>query len=463
VLVNKSNDLPAWLYLDNPNVKILALHTPDRDERAHFIESQFDSFFDLDEETAAGDDTYFEGNPDALERIKRKFISLTDGLGYIQIMALNCLCRNEKFRKADLCKVVDLYRYGIKDNPWSRLDAEALAGAEQRFLKRVKGQDTALHTTLDIVKRAVSGISGLQHSSDARPKGVLFFAGPTGTGKTETAKTLAEIIFDNDKAFVRFDMSEYSSEHSDQKLMGAPPGFVGYEAGGQLTNAIKKNPFTILLFDEIDKAHRSIFDKFLQILEDGRMTDGQGQTVYFSESIIIFTSNIGMYADDGAGRRYQNISPEMEYGEIKKRILSAVRNFFHINLGRPEILNRIGENIVVFDFIREDGESDVHTARDILHAQLDKIAEAIYEEKKVVLEIREPVKDALLELVRGNLENGGRGIGNIVEKHFLNPLGRYLFAQGDLSGAAVDVMRLDAGAEPSELLCSHSIPARGEL
>ena len=451
ILVNKSNDIPAWIYLDNPNVKILTLHTPNREERKNFIENQFPDFFAP--EVYDEDIGYFEKNPDALTRIKEKFIGLTDGLGYIQMMALSSLCYNEKIRMADLCSAVDLYRYGIKDNRWKELNMEMLAGAEEKFLERVKGQDAALHTTMDIVKRAVTGVSGLQHSSDARPKGILFFAGPTGSGKTETAKTLAEIIFGNDKAFVRFDMSEYGSPSSDQKLMGAPPGYVGYEAGGQLTNAIKKNPFTIILFDEIEKADRSIFDKFLQILEDGRMTDGQGQTVYFSESIIIFTSNIGMYTEDSTGRRHQNITVDTDYSEVKKRILAAVHDFFKIRLGRPEILNRIGENIVVFDFIREDDAKNIHTARDILYAQLDKICAAVYTEKKLVLTIRQPVKDALLQLVKGNLENGGRGIGNIVEAYFINPLGRYLFENGNPNDKKVDVKSLDIGVNLCSLNC----------
>ena len=167
------------------------------------------------------------------------------------------------------------------ENPWDTLDPTEIKTALDDFRQRVKGQDFALVKTLDVVKRAVTGMAGLQSSSHAKPKGILFFAGPTGTGKTETAKTLAEKLFGDESCCIRFDMSEYSQSHSDQKLLGAPPGYVGYEAGGQLTNAIKENPFSILLFDEIEKAHPSIFDKFLQILEDGRMTDGQGNTVYF--------------------------------------------------------------------------------------------------------------------------------------------------------------------------------------
>ena len=207
---------------------------------------------------------------------------------------LRKLCKNERISIRNMCDVIDLYKYGIRENPWRSLDVESLRTAAADFRKRVKGQDAAIIKTLDVVKRAVTGMSGLQGSSHTRPKGVLFFAGPTGTGKTETAKTLAERLFGDESCCIRFDMSEYSQPHSDQKLLGAPPGYVGYEAGGQLTNAIKNSPFSILLFDEIEKAHPSILDKFLQILEDGRMTDGQGNTVYFSESVIIFTSNLGI-------------------------------------------------------------------------------------------------------------------------------------------------------------------------
>ncbi len=149
-------------------------------------------------------------------------------------------------------------------------------------------------------------------------------------------------------------MSEFSQSHSDQRLLGAPPGYVGYEAGGQLTNAVKNNPFCILLFDEIEKAHPSILDKFLQILEDGRMTDGKGETVYFSETIIIFTSNLGIYEVDRDGFREQKVSSDMSYPEVQKAVRHGIERYFKQQLGRPEILNRIGENIVVFDFIRED-------------------------------------------------------------------------------------------------------------
>ena len=286
---------------------------------------------------------------------------------------------------------------------------------------RVKGQDYAITKTLDIIKRAVTGMAGVQTASHGKPKGVLFFAGPTGTGKTETAKTLAEKLFGDEKCCIRFDMSEYGQSHSDQKLLGAPPGCVGYEAGGQLTNAVKNNPFSILLFDEIEKAHPSILDKFLQILEDGRMTDGQGNTVYFSESIIIYTSNMGIYQNTPTGERVPVVTSELSYEEVQTKVREGIERYFKLELGRPEILNRIGENIVVYDFIREG------VAGEILDSQIKRICNNLKSDKNISLIISDKAHDTLLSNAIGNLDNGGRGIGNIVESLLINPLSRYMF------------------------------------
>ena len=162
--------------------------------------------------------------------------------------------------------MIDLFKFGIRENPWKKLGEDGFTDGKARMEKRVKGQDTAIEKAMDVLTRAMTGLNGLQHSSGMKPKGVMFFAGPTGTGKTELAKTMAECVFGDESACIRFDMSEFSQSHSDQRLLGAPPGYVGYEAGGQLTNAVRNRPFSILLFDEIEKAHPSILDKFLQIL-----------------------------------------------------------------------------------------------------------------------------------------------------------------------------------------------------
>lgn len=447
LITNKANDIPAWFYLQNPNVKMIALSFPSKEEREALVKSpNFPSFFSG--EVYMQDSAYYNEHPDELEKIQDKFVALTEGFSFTEINGLRRLCKNEKIRMHDLCDVIDLYKYGIRENPWKSLDLSEIRNAKTGFEKRVKGQDYAVTKTLDVIKRAITGMSGLQGSSHTRPKGVLFFAGPTGTGKTETAKTLAEILFGDESFCKRFDMSEYGQSHSDQKLLGAPPGYVGYEAGGQLTNAVKKDPFSILLFDEIEKAHPSIMDKFLQILEDGRMTDGQGNTVYFSETIIIFTSNLGVYTIGENGQREANVSSDMPYQEMSARVREAIEDYFKLQLGRPEILNRIGENIVVFDYIRPD------VAKLILSSQVHKIIENLSDEKHITLTIADEAMAVLKEQALNNLANGGRGIGNVVENLLINPLSRYLFDNEIFDNANVRIDNIDINATPPSLICT---------
>lgn len=435
LLCNKVNDLPLWFYLENPNVKTIRISLPSKEERAYFMnEEKFPNFFHRDIYEA--EMPYFLQFPDELNKIKEKFIALTDGLSFREINDLRLWTVGKKMGICDLCDVIGLYKFGNQSSPWTTLDWNMIS--KKKFSERVKGQDIAIEKAMDVIKRAMVGLSGLQGSSLTRPKGVLFFAGPTGTGKTETAKTMAELLFGDENACIRFDMSEFSQSQSEQKLFGAPPGYVGYEAGGQLTNKIAKKPFSILLFDEIEKASPSIFDKFLQILEDGRMTDGQGNTVYFSESILIFTSNLGMYTLDGNGNRVENVTLDMTYEEMSQKIQTAIENFFKLQLGRPELLNRIGENIITFDFVREN------VSRNILDAQCDRISGNLLLEKKIVLDISDPAKDHLYEQARKQLANGGRGIGNMVERDLINPLSRFLFDFKIAEGQKI-VLLLDSG------------------
>ena len=448
LVVNKVNDLPAWFYLQNPNVKIITLGFPSKEERENYVkgEKNFPSFFSRTiRDSELG---YYLEHPAELAKLQDRFVALTDGFSFKEFNSLRQLCKNECRHIRDMCDIVDLYKYGIKENPWRNLDREKINKAS--FEKRVKGQDAAISKTLDIIKRAITGLAGLQGSSHSRPKGILFFAGPTGTGKTETAKTLAEILFGDENCCIRFDMSEYSQGHSDQKLLGAPPGYIGYEAGGQLTNAVKKNPFSILLFDEIEKAHPSIFDKFLQILEDGRMTDGQGNTVYFSESIIIFTSNLGIFTSNEFGARETNVTIDMPYEEMSAKIRQAIENYFKINLGRPEILNRIGENIVVYDYIRPN------VAKDILSAQINKICQNLMTDKKIDVRLSDKAFNVLQESALKNLQNGGRGIGNVVESLFINPLARYLFDNAIDENAQIIVDDITVTLLYPELTCTIS-------
>lgn len=273
-------------------------------------------------------------------------------------------------------------------------------------------------------------------------KGVMFLAGPTGTGKTELAKTIAEFIFGDESFVTRFDMSEYQQPHSDQKLLGAPPGYIGYSDGGQLTNAVKANPFCVLLFDEIDKAHPSILDKFLQILEDGRITDSAGETVYFTEALIIFTSNLGVVGTDSeSGKHFQTITPDMSFEQVEKELLSTIKDYFKYTIQRPELLNRIGDNFIVFDFIRED------IAQDILDIKINKIIENLEREKDIILTIDAGFRRFLLDKAKENLENGGRGIGNVVETVLINPLSNIIIREIDKGNKDINITSVDDEGE----------------
>lgn len=431
LIVNKVNDLPAWFYLNNPNSKSITLGYPTREEREALVKGEnFRSFFAPDRYLSGIRE--FENAEDELMRIQDRFVAMTDGFTFTELNALRRLCKNEKIEIRHMTDVIDLYRYGIKENPWKKLDREKIKNGSAFFERRVKGQPTAITKTLRVVKSALgSGSSG-----NKRPRGILFFAGPTGTGKTETAKTLAELLFGDESAFIRFDMSEYGQSHSDQKLLGAPPGYIGYEAGGQLTNAVKKKPFSVLLFDEIEKAHPTVLDKFLQILDDGRMTDGQGNTVYFSECVIIFTSNLGVYAEGENGKRRAVIDNTMSYDLLVPTLKGAIENHFKLTLGKPELLNRIGDNIVIYDFLRPD------TAKEILFSLVKKVTDTYQSEENITVTLSETAVEYLYQKALDNIENNGRGVRNVVQTHFEEPLKSYLFDHDVTEGATLHVKGL---------------------
>ncbi len=419
LLCDKINDLPAFLYVQNPRSRSIYLDKPGTLERSRFIRNNYRSFY--------GSST----DHDIPEDLPIQFSNLTEGFSHYEMLSLIGLSIREQLPVSKIKLLCERFKYGVTESDWDKLDKSRLDTAGERLRQRIKGQEPAMERLLEIIRRARLGLEAGSVQKSQRPRGVLFFAGPTGVGKTEMAKGLAELLFGEEERLIRFDMSEYAQAHADQKLLGAPPGYVGYEEGGKLTNAIKQQPFSVLLFDEIEKAHGSIFDKFLQILDDGRLSDGKGETVYFSEAIIIFTSNIGTYSSNLGedGRRQILINQKMPYTDIRDTMLEAIRIHFNQNLGRPEILNRFGENFVVFDFIRPPVDEA------ILKQLLQRLEKALQEQHGVKLSIQDSALNTLIRLGRNYLQHGGRGIRNMLDAALVNPLATVMFMESPAKGA----------------------------
>ncbi|MDR1164364.1 MAG: AAA family ATPase [Deltaproteobacteria bacterium] len=413
--IDKDNDLPAWYA--NSRVMLLPIPKPDHYIRRHIILAAGRSI--------KGYGELLEKDPARHHGLVNRFIDLTGGLNATEIVSIASLAAQDQLDFTRIADAVRHYKLGVPDNPWDKLDRGVISGGQEFLKSRVIGQDQAVGHSLDIIKRSILDLSGSQFSLfSQKPKGVLFFAGPTGVGKTELAKSVTELIFGSPENYIRFDMSEFNQPHSDQRLMGAPPGYVGYEVGGELTNSIKQRPFTLILFDEIEKAHPRIMDVFLQILDDGRLTSGRGETVYFYDAVLVFTSNLGVYRETEDGRREALINPADNYGVVKDKITNAIREFFTYKLNRPEILNRIGNNIVVFDFIRPKEAFAIY--KKMLGNVILRLADA----QKIGLTLDAESERVLGELVTRDLAMGGRGIGNALEERFVNPLSRELYNLG---------------------------------
>lgn len=309
----------------------------------------------------------------------------------------------EEVTENDIAHIVAKWT-GIPVSKLVEGEKEKILGLGNMLRKRVKGQNEAIDIVSDSVIRARSGLKDI-----SRPIGSFIFLGPTGVGKTELAKAISETLFDNEKNIIRIDMSEYMEKHSVSRLIGAPPGYVGYDEGGQLTEAVRRKPYSIVLFDEIEKAHSDVFNILLQVLDDGRLTDNQGRTVDFKNTIIIMTSNIGSdYIIDGLDKE----------GNITEETRENVNNIMKANF-RPEFLNRI-DDIVMFKSL---GKEEVYSIIDLIIIDINKRLE----EKLLTIEITENAKKYILDNSYSNMY-GARPIKRYIQKNIETGVGKLIIS-----------------------------------
>ncbi|MGD1075056.1 MAG: AAA family ATPase, partial [Thermodesulfovibrionales bacterium] len=326
----------------------------------------------------------------------------------------------EEVDEEDIAEVVSKWT-GIPVSRMLEGEVQKLLHMEDRLRLRVVGQDDAIVAVANAVRRARAGIQDIN-----RPIGSFIFLGPTGVGKTELAKALAEFLFDDENAMQRIDMSEYQERHTVSRLIGAPPGYVGYEEGGQLTEAVRRRPYSVILFDEIEKAHPEVFNLLLQVLDDGRLTDGHGRTVDFRNTVIIMTSNIGStHIQELLSERAKQPVAHWSKGnseELKDRIMDDLKAFF-----KPEFLNRVDE-IVIFNPLSKE------LLKRIVDIQVERMKKYL-REKGIDIVLTDAAKGWFAEMGYDPVY-GARPLKRALQKEILNPLAIKLldgtFKQGDI-------------------------------
>jgi ATP-dependent Clp protease ATP-binding subunit ClpB len=330
----------------------------------------------------------------------------------------------EEVDDEDIAEVISRWT-GIPVSKMLEGEKEKLVRMESHLAKRVIGQNPAIVAVSNAVRRARSGLQ-----DPNRPIGSFIFMGPTGVGKTELAKTLAAFLFDTEQAMIRIDMSEYMEKHSVARLIGAPPGYVGYDEGGYLTEAVRRRPYAVVLFDEIEKAHPDVFNVLLQILDDGRMTDGHGRTVDFKNTIVIMTSNVGS--------QHIHVGSEDTREAMERRVMEALRSHF-----RPEFLNRIDE-IIVFDNLSKD------QIVEIVDIQMRRLSRRL-EDRHIRIELTDSAKDFLARKGYDPVY-GARPLKRAIQKYLENPLSMEI-----LQGSIVDGSRVTVDAQDDTLAFTTAI------
>jgi ATP-dependent Clp protease ATP-binding subunit ClpB len=325
----------------------------------------------------------------------------------------------EEVDAEDIAEIVSKWT-GIPVSKMLESERSKLLKLEDELHHRVVGQDEAVTAVANAIRRSRSGLQDAN-----RPIGSFIFLGTTGVGKTELARALAETLFDDEHAMIRIDMSEYMEKFSVSRLIGAPPGYVGYEEGGQLTEAIRRRPYSVLLLDEIEKAHPDVFNVLLQVLDDGRLTDNQGRTVNFKNTIIIMTSNIGSHYIQDKLEFFEENNVEKMMGELRQQLHELLRKTI-----RPEFLNRIDEIVLFKPLLKSE-------IRKIVDIQLERVQKML-KEKEITLSVSDEAKDWLAQLGY-DVTYGARPLKRVIQKYLINPLSQELLASNFVDGDTIKV------------------------
>lgn len=326
----------------------------------------------------------------------------------------------EEITAEDIAEVVARWT-GIPLTKMLEEEREKLEKMEEELQRRVIGQDEAIKRVADVIRRSRAGIG-----DPNRPIGSFIFLGPTGVGKTELTKALGQFMFNDDRAIIRVDMSEYMERHSVSKLIGSPPGYVGYDEAGQLTEAVRHRPYAVILFDEIEKAHPEVFNMLLQVIDEGRLTDGKGRIVNFKNTIIILTSNIGsQFIEKMESIGFSNNSKKQDYNQVKEKVLEALKDNF-----RPEFLNRLDE-IIVFDVLSEEAIKEIVSLR--IKVVKDRLLS-----KGIDFKISD---EALSYLAKEGYDPhyGARPLNRLIQNKILNQVASYIISNGVKKGDTVAV------------------------
>jgi len=413
-LFDQPKAIPSWVYQNYATVHTIDIGLPSEIDRQTYLSLIYDNFF-LSESSS--------NKADCIQ----KFARLTQGLMLRELKTLQDISKNHQIGIALYHQLVRQYKFGFQSRSWETIDSHTFEQAEKTLKDRIKGQDEIIYALLDTLKRSAMGLSGVTDGSQSNaPRAVMLFAGPTGVGKTEMTRCIADIFFGDQSQFFCLDMNEYSESIAESKIFGTSGQNEHDTIDGCLLRQVSQYPASVIVFENIESAHHSVLDRLPKILTDGYMIGPNGNTIFFSETIIVFTSSIGSAQGKIGDKKYDFTETGFmpKYEIVKQLIHMTVADHFKVRLKRPKLFNCLGDNIFVFDFIRGP------VIPEIIEKMMLDVITGISQRTGITINCSKQVNETIHESVLRKDVHGARGIGNVIEHVMVNPLSRYLFAHG---------------------------------